>query len=164
MYRAMRILLRLGRADPASHPDYERDLPILTPPGERSSAGRKALTINLGLDQSLQQLEIPSVRASHGASHHGRGHVREPGGLTTVAERHTGDISRLVVPGVRRLHRERAFLGAHDESLARSKVTHLVRVRERTAQEVRGERDSRSDLEWLVRQPFHRGDVAVPRG
>src|SRR4051812_29159650 len=90
-------------------------------------------------EDGLEPLQIFAIRAAHGARHQGCGELPEAGRLPTVSQRHSRYALANGFPRVRRLHRERAFGGAHRETFAGSQLDELVRVREALAEELRDE-------------------------
>ncbi len=112
--------------------------------------------------ERLQSPKIGHVGLVHRSSHDRRRDRSETRGLPPIAESHPGRAVRLALPGVRRLHGERALRGCHHEAAPRLELPDFVCVLQRPAEELGAEPDPGTDDYRRRGVPPDRLDVLVP--
>ena len=126
------------------------------------SSGFQSGSFRVRLEQRLQLGEVLAVRATHRRFHDRGHHLGEPGRFTTVAQRHSRRTVALGSPRICGLHRKRALLRSHHQTLAGNQIHELVRVPQRTAEKPGNELDLRADPNRRRRLPLDRVDVGIP--
>ena len=116
-----------------------------------------------GFEERLQSPKISHVGLAHRSSHDRRRDCSETRRLPPVAEGHPRRAVLHVLPGVRRLHGERAVQGCHDEAAPMFELPHFVCVLQRPAEELGAEPNLGTDDDRRSGVPLDRLDVLVPR-
>src|SRR3954447_1348108 len=143
-------------------PPAPRIPPSSTPTTVRWRRRCDARASALTLEELLEPAQIRPVGAPDRAGHERRRDLREAGGLAAVPQPHPRGAHARVLPGVRRLHRERPFRGAHDEPRPGHVLAHLVGVGDPPSEEAGDEGEPRADRERRRRLPAGGGGVPGP--